>query len=330
MKHARLDLARNAELLPQLSGTIGVFGQMDVDRLRGLLDLDLACESSSFVTNTALKAAGIRVDPVQSDPFEHAIVFLPRAKAEAQHLIAKAINQTPDGWIIVDGQKTDGIESIAKQIAREVPSISNYSKAHGKTIWFRASDAIALKQWQSEPQQNADGFVTAPGVFSSDGIDPASALLLEHIPTDLKGTAVDLGAGWGFLSAGVLARAPAIQTLHLVEDNAAALDCARTNVKDVRAQFHWNDALSWRVRDQVQTVIMNPPFHVSRSAEPSLGVRFIEAAAKMLKPAGKLYMVANAHLPYEAALEEAFKSVEVIERTNKFKVFCAVRGRVKV
>lgn len=330
MKHARLDLARSADLLPPLTGSLAVFGQMDAARLVGLTDLEIKCESNSFATNAALRASGFDVAPTQSGSFDNAVVFLPRAKAEALDLIAKAIKRAGDGWIIVDGQKTDGIESIAKLIARDVAIAGSYSKGHGKAIWFRASEAKALTAWHSEARHIDGGFLTAPGVFSADSVDPASAMLLDHIPAGLKGEVVDLGAGWGFLSAGVLAQSPDIKALHLVEDNAAALECARSNVPDPRAVFHWADALRWKPDAPVQTVIMNPPFHTSRNADPKLGVAFIEAAARMLKPMGKLYMVANAHLPYEPVLEHAFAKVDLIERSTKFKVFCAERGRAKV
>jgi 16S rRNA (guanine1207-N2)-methyltransferase len=329
-KHARLDLARDAELLPPLEGAIGVFGQIEPERLRGLDDLQLLCESSSFVSNTGLRSAGFDVDAMQSGPFEHAVVFLPRAKAEAQHLIAGAIEKAPNGWIIVDGQKTDGIESIAKQIARSAPIEGMFSKGHGKTIWFRASNAADLLSWRAEAKTIEEGFSTAPGVFSADGIDPASAMLLPHLPGETRGEVIDLGAGWGFLSAGLLSKAAKISRVHLIEDNATALECARKNVEDPRAEFYWKDALSWGPRELVHTVIMNPPFHNSRNAEPSLGIGFINAAVKMLKPGGKLYMVANAHLPYEQTLEQAFSKVDVLERTSRFKVFCAERGRGKV
>ncbi|MEN8892713.1 class I SAM-dependent methyltransferase [Planktotalea arctica] len=327
MKHARLDLARGANLLPELDGPVGVFGAIEVDRLRGLEGMDLHCESGSFVTSSALKSAGFEVTQQLGCKASNAIVFLPRAKAEALHLIARAVAAAPEGWIIVDGQKTDAIESIAKQIARDVPIAGSYSKGHGKTIWFEAAKATSFCKWQAQPQTIEDGFVTAPGVFSADGIDPASALLVEHLPKDLSGRVVDLGAGWGYISSQLLGQARAVKTLHLVEDNAAALDCAKRNVADPRAQFHWADALDWRTPEPVQTVIMNPPFHKTRSSEPALGVAFIEAAARLLKPGGTLYMVANAHLPYEYTIEQAFSKVELLARTTRFKVFKAERSR---
>ncbi len=45
MKHARLDLARCAELLPVLEGTIAVFGPIALERVSGLNTSYLRCVS---------------------------------------------------------------------------------------------------------------------------------------------------------------------------------------------------------------------------------------------------------------------------------------------
>lgn len=330
MKHARLDLARSAELLPVLSGPIGVFGQIELERLHGLMDWDLRCVSSSFAVSKVLSVAGLNVGQVLGAEIEHAVVFIPRAKAEARDLIAQAVQACPNGWIIIDGQKTDGIESIAKQIARDVPNIGSYSKGHGKTIWLRSADATHLIEWRSQASENKSGFVTAPGVFSADDVDPASEMLIEHVPSNLSGQIADLGAGWGFLSHRLLKRCSGIAGLHLIEDSAVALECARSNIIDEKALFYWADALSWTSPKPVDAVVMNPPFHTTRSVEPALGIGFIQAAARVLKPGGRLFMVANSHLPYEPALEQNFEKYELLARSSRFKVYCATRGRGKL
>ena len=75
---------------------------------------------------------------------------------------------------------------------------------------------------------------------------------------------------------------------------------------------------------------MNPPFHEGRAADPHLGARFIRAAAGLLTGAGRLWMVANRHLPYEAALSELFADVQEIGGDNRFKVITATgAGRPK-
>ena len=327
MKHARLELARSAELLPELSGQIAVFGQIELERLRGLDHDRLRCVNHSFAATENLTKSGVNIARELSETPDHAVVFVPRSKSEAWHLIGSARQSAPNGWIIVDGQKTDGIESISKQIARKVPDVAVYSKGHGKTVWFRAEDAVFLDEFLLKPNENQGGYQTAPGVFSADHIDPASEMLVNEIPRDLSGRFGDIGAGWGYLSERLLKENLAISALHLVEDNGIALDCARSNVLDSRAEFYWADALRWTPSKLLDGIVMNPPFHKGRSAEPELGKDFVKSAARMLRPGGKLFMVANAHLPYETILEQCFAKSELLARSNKFKVFCATRGR---
>ena len=70
---------------------------------------------------------------------------------------------------------------------------------------------------------------------------------------------------------------------------------------------------------------MNPPFHQGRAADPSLGRKFIQAASRLLTPQGKLWMVANRHLPYENTMTECFRNVDTIAMDAGFKVFHATR-----
>ncbi len=266
---------------------------------------------------------GFVATPNSDAPCQDAVVFLPRAKALARALIHQACSRA-SGVIVVDGAKTDGVDSLLKDIRKRVAIEGPISKAHGKIFWFQ-SDADAFADWAAPENQMVDGFHTAPGVFSADGIDPASALLLNSLPTKRGTRIADLGAGWGFLSARLID--DTLRSLHLVEADHTALTCARANVTDPRAQFHWADATKWSAPEPLDMVIMNPPFHTSRSADPTLGQGFITSAARNLTRNGQLWMVANRHLPYEATLAEAFASVDEVAGDNRFKVFHASRPR---
>ena len=277
----------------------------------------------------AYEAAGFTCLPEVADlpapeRFAAAVVFLPRAKAEARLLVAQAAAVTT-GPVLVDGAKTDGIDSILKNLRKLTETSAPISKAHGKIFWFQGGNN-ALADWSCEAVAEVAGFTTAPGVFSADGIDPASRLLAECLPEKLGRRVADLGAGWGYLAAQILTRA-GVEHLHLVEADHVALGCGRQNVVDARAQFHWADARKWQAPEQVNTVVMNPPFHAGRSAEPELGQAFISAAASMLVASGHLWMVANRHLPYETLLGERFAAVNEVAGDNRFKVLHAQRPR---
>ena len=66
---------------------------------------------------------------------------------------------------------------------------------------------------------------------------------------------------------------------------------------------------------------------VRREADAGLGLAFIAAARGMMAPDGVLWLVANRHLPYDAALTAAFLEVETIGGDGAFRVIRAARPR---
>jgi len=334
----RLALAMTSGLdLP--AGPIGLLHPAEGELPPDLPHDRLLAISPLVQVHAAMAAQGIAVtadDPAPGS-LAAALICLPRGRAEAADLIARATRMTA-GPVIVDGQKADGIEAMLKALRGRVALSEAISKGHGKIAWFPgAAPAGTLDDWLAGPARitgpDGDIWQTRPGVFSADGVDPASALLAAALPSDVRGVAVDLGAGWGYLSARLLARAPGLTALHLVEADARALASARVNVTDPRAQFHWADATRLAQGPQpsplagirANLVVMNPPFHQGRAGRPDLGAGFIAAAARLLGPAGTLWMVANRHLPYEAALAAAFREVEDIAGSPGFKLIRATR-----
>ena len=290
-------LAEQTLSLPA-EGRIAVVGPAPDTDLSDLPKERVEIVSRHFPAHDAFRRKGFAVatDPV--GPYTAAILCLPRAKAEAR-LTLSVLAQVTDGPIAIDGQKTDGIEAMLKDMRRRATVEGVVVKAHGKL--FVVND-LEVSDWTAAPQRISDPeageFLTAPGAFSADGIDPGSRALAKVLPSDLKGSVIDLGSGWGYLTR-ILMERPKVSSVDLVEADHAALAAARRNVTDPRARFHWADALDFKI-DQVDHVVTNPPFHQGRKVDPALGQGFIRAAARLLKPKGQLWLVANRHLPYEA------------------------------
>ena len=320
MSHSRLTLAvESGQLELPSEGKIAVFAPTAAADLSAL-PKDRSTLVQPFKPDfDALTAQGFDCQIEAAGSFSAAVVFLPRAKAQAQALIAQAADLAD--LVIVDGQKNGGVDSMLKECRKRADILGSFSKAHGKIFWFEGG---AFDDWRRTGQTDIGGYVTAPGVFSADGIDPASAALVAALPDKLGRHVADLGAGWGFLSKAILER-PEVETLYLVEADHTALECAKINVQDDRAEFHWADATQWEPRARMNAVVMNPPFHTGRTADPDLGRAFISAAARMLAPNGSLWLVANRHLPYEATLSTVFASVEEIAGDNRFKILRADR-----
>lgn len=322
MSHPRLSLALDApDALPPV-GRVAVFRPHADTDLSDLPAARLHIVQGFRPDHDALAAQGYDVSPESHGAYAAAVVFLPRAKLEARAILQVAADRVnPGGPVWVDGAKTDGIDSILKDLRARCPVSEPIAKAHGKVFRFAATPDL-LADWQARPMVPAPGFVTLPGMFSADAVDRASALLVATLPGKLPARVADLGAGWGWLSAQILAH-EGVEELHLIEAEHAALGCARQNITDPRARFHWADATRHQPEARFGAVVMNPPFHIARAADPGLGVAFIRAAAGMLSLSGTLWMVANRHLPYEAALRSHFHEVAEVATDAGFKVLRA-------
>jgi len=256
MTTSRLLLAAQSGELSLPEGTL-TWLNAPGDGMCGIDAPELSATQSFFPDHARLQARGIAVTPTAAAPTQNALITPSRSKPATFDLIAQAVALTaPGGMIAIDGDKTGGIDSIAK--------------------------------------------ITRAGVFSADGPDAGSKLLAKNLPP-LKGEVADLGAGWGYLAAEAL-KSEAVTGLTGIEADFHATECAKHNVQDPRA---------------------SSPFHVSRKPDPTLGARFIEKAADMLKPKGQLWMVANRNLPYEATLEARFRKIAIVAQTGGFKVIHA-------
>jgi 16S rRNA (guanine1207-N2)-methyltransferase len=164
------------------------------------------------------------------------------------------------------------------------------------------------------------GLWTQPGVFSWDRVDPGSTLLLQRLPP-LAGRGADLGCGLGVLARQVLAN-PEVGSLAMIDIDRRAVECARRNVDDPRADIAWADATGTAARlEGLDFVVMNPPFHDGGGEDRALGQRFIRRAHDILRKGGVLWLVANRHLPYEPVLEPLFARVERRADSGGYKVF---------
>lgn len=318
MRSARLDqaLASGLLALPE-QGRIAVIRPRIGDDL-SVLPRDRVTVITGFRPDHDWFAArGYTTAAEAEGRFAAAILCLPRAKAHARALLAEAASIVAEGGpVAVDGQKTDGIDAVLKDLRPRVALSEALSKAHGKLATFAAGPALA--DWTATPAL-IDGFTVTPGLFSADGVDAGSALLAAALPDDLKGRVADLGAGWGYLSRAILSR-DGVKECHLVEAEADALACARHNIADPRAQFHWADATTWKSPRGLDHVVMNPPFHTGRGADPALGMGFIASAARNLNPQGVLWLVANRHLPYDRSLTALFREVAEIGGSSAFRL----------
>ena len=321
MSRDRLSTALDQGLFVLPDGPVAVL-RPSVDADLSALPRDrLTVVTTDRVAYDAFAARGIAVsDELPEVPL--AIVTVPRSKALARALVAEALAKA--GTVVVDGQKTNGVDSLWRDCRKAMGDLPGLTQGHGRLFVLTGEPP---EGWASPgPTEDADGWVTQPGVFSEGRPDAGSLALADALPVKLPKRMADLGAGWGVLSRAVLDR-DGVEALDLVEAERLALDCARRNVTDPRARFHWADALTWTSRTPIDGIVMNPPFHQGRTADPDLGRAFIGAAAALLGREGQLWLVANRQLPYEEVLNDAFRTVAPLGGDGRFKILHAARPR---
>ncbi len=297
----------------------------------------LVCAQSFRPHAQALQCAGFTLQAEDACAKRSALVLLlpPRQREEARALLAQAVQRSAPGGLIVASQlNTEGARTTETDLARLVGPVQCLSKHKCRVFWARVDpaqlDTPLLAEWAAldAPRPIADGrFLSRPGLFAWDHIDPASALLARCLSADLAGAGADLGAGFGYLAAEVLARCPGVKALDLYEAEARALDLARDNVTSdkVALNFFWHDVATGLGGRRYDFIVSNPPFHQGRADRPELGRAFIRAAAAALVGGGRLWLVANRHLPYEEVLRASFRKLRLVADEQGFKILEAVK-----
>ena len=299
----------------------------------------LLCEQSFRPDYDRLVQAGLQATAQFEGTGKFALVMVlpPRQRDESRALLARAVAATaPGGRVLVAAHNNDGARSIESDLQLLAGPVETLSKHKCRVFWTApltgSCDAALARQWldADAPRLVADSqFWSRPGLFAWDRVDPASALLASVLPGDLTGHAADLGSGFGFLSMQLLERCAGIRALDVYEAEQRALLLAQRNLQAhsarVKLDYHWHDVTAGLPRSY-DVIVSNPPFHVQQRADrPELGLAFIAAAAASLRPGGCLWLVANRHLPYEAALQESFGAVRTLAQEQGFKVIEAVK-----
>ena len=287
-----------------------------------------------------IDAEPIDEDALPAARFPLVVVLPPRQREEARALLAKAcMAVAPGGIVIASVANDEGAKSREADLKQLAGTLNVISKHHCRVFWTRPDaniDAATLAQWAradvprvQRSTEVPDGEVrTRPGVFAWDRVDAASAMLAAALPNDLHGRVADFGAGWGYLSMQVLARCKQVTSIDLYEADARSLALADENLGDVHlpVHCHWHD-VTQGVAERFDAIVCNPPFHaLGRGDRPDIGRAFIAAAANALKPGGRLWLVANRHLPYEQALGDGFAQVRTVAQNGGFKIVEATRA----
>ena len=295
----------------------------------GLPPVDLAETPEAALQVSPVIVGSSRLEDVADASLVGATVYAPAGTIERRYVLAHALRAlAPGARLTALAPKDRGGARLAKELSGFGCAPSDSPKRHHRicTVTRPAEPAglgVAIDEGGPRHIDNL-ALCTQPGVFSWDRLDPGTALLMSRLPP-LKGRGIDLGCGLGLLGRAVLGSS-AVTEMTLIDLDRRAIEMAKRNVSDPRARIVWGDLRAAAgLPTGLDFAVSNPPFHDGGAEDQALGKIFIQRAADALRSGGTLWLVANAHLPYEATLRERFRAVETVAQEGGYKLFEAKR-----
>ncbi|ANS76010.1 16S rRNA methyltransferase [Paenibacillus yonginensis] len=170
-------------------------------------------------------------------------------------------------------------------------------------------------------------FTSDAGVFSKQGVDYGSKVLIEAMQVGSGDQVLDVGCGYGpiGLSAAVMADSGHVtmidvneRAVQLATDNAKANSIS--NVTVLQSDIYSNVPGA----ERFDTILTNPPIRAGKSVVHAV----FEGAYARLKPGGSLWIVIQKKQGAPSAkekLEQLFSSVEEVTKDKGYRIFKAVK-----
>jgi len=331
----------------------GIIG-FAIQNLQPEIDLHLA--DSSFAAYTAVSLSIERLgyrgrawhsdvtsDVPAAQKYDLIVCNLPRGRILGEQFLREAWKRLEvGGRLYAGGAKNVGILTRMQTIEdwfgkmERVGTVAGYRVARAiRTAGMPSPPSGDYYQWR-EASFVARGsswrYATKPGIFSWQRTDVGTALLIECMQMRQGERLLDLGCGAGQVGLVAAKLAPDVSVV-MMDDSLPAVRAARrtAELNDMAASVLASDVGSAVIGERFDVVAANPPFHIGPGAVRDIAAQFIEDSRDVLDAKGRLYLVANAFIPYEKQLELMFRRQEMVHKDSRYKVLLGVRplGRAK-
>ncbi len=332
-----LDLGCGAGVIGAIAARLAAPGRAT------LVDCNMAAVACAQQTLAASSLANAEVRlgdgavGLAPDSFDLVLSHLPRGRAVQKELIRGA------AWVLRSGgrfvfvaHKRAGIKG-AVAYARELFGRCGVIR---QKKGYHVALASSLTPTPALPLPGGGGYVTRavtldgvettlvskPGVFAWDRVDDGTGALVDAMNIRADDHVLDLGCGTGLAGLAAARRAPEGQAV-LVDADVRAVESARRTLAANGAhntEVMLSDCGSAVLDRRFDVVITNPPFHQGVGVDYEVACQFVRAAARVLRPGGRLFLVANRFLRYGDLIREVFGNVDAAYADRRYHVLTAV------
>lgn len=280
-------------------------------------------------------------------PADVVLVRIPKGRIPLLQLLWEAYQGLrPGGLCYLAGPNDEGARTALRSMAAlfggaellgyrggsrvGVATRSDRPPAAGAEFDLPWTDPDRFHRFRVDTRGGSYEVCSRPGVFSWDRLDRGSLALVEAMEVEGAEAVLELGCGYGIVGMAAARLAPDTRVT-LVDVDADALRSARRSVAAnglaERCEVLASDGAAALGERRFDRVLVNPPFHVGRATDLEVPAQLIRDAARVLVPGGRLFLVANRTLPYEAWIERCFGGVQTVHDGREFKVLAATKGR---
>ena len=237
-----------------------------------------------------------------------------------------------DGKLFLTGKKAEGIKSLSSKANLILTSPMSFTK-NGSTYLSEVTKVvksnITYLQSSYHDLQSIEGdsnnLLSKVGIFGWNKVDEGSRFLIDTVPIYLSRfnqppkTLLDLGCGYGYLS--VCASRFNFKRIIATDNNAGALIATERNLARIKIEHEViGDDAGESIKENFDSIWSNPPFHSGFSLSTTVLNKFLKSSKNLLTPSGKCLFVVNKFIPIEKLASNYFKTIEILNKNNSFKV----------
>lgn len=295
----------------------------------------VACAERTLEANGLTNAEVQLADGVENlspESFDLVLCHLPRGREVQQALIqGAAYVLRPEGHFYIVAHKRAGIKGAIRYARELFGRCGVVRQKKGYHV------AMTVRPDGMTPSPPADGYVTRtitldgaettlvskPGVFAWDRLDDGTAALVDTMDIGVRDRVLDLGCGTGLV--GLAAARRAVEgEVFLVDADVRAVESARRTLAAngiTNAEVLPSDCASALFgQEPFDVVVTNPPFHQGLGVNYAVARQFVRDAARVLRPGGRLFLVANLFLRYGDLIQDVFGKVKTAFEDARYHV----------